>query len=119
MPETNPFRDDDSKVIDGADGATRGELLALRAVDFAGLPYAIRLDQLIEALPKMRTQDLIAGMTTCAVKVADFAEQFLGAEPGALFDKNGHPAAGVTKLVACAAFHLGAELDRRVPARER
>jgi hypothetical protein len=112
MPETtepNPFLVHlASQIV--IDDLTLAQLLELRSQDFAELPYAVRLDQLIDAVSAMRTTDLMSLLVP-----GNIVEVFAPAGDMVSRRSDRFPRAKV--LVAAALCHVNRELDVRIPPR--
>jgi hypothetical protein len=108
MPETNPFLPDSPDVLI-IENYSLSDLLALRSVDFAELPFSVRIDQLIEALPFMNTGDLLTSLGESSMR-----EAFL--PDGGRDAARRYPRARI--MVAAALCHVHAELNRRIPNRK-
>lgn len=118
MPETNPFLADQAEDFPApiiAFGLTGPEVLALRAGSFPEVEHqhALALDYLIAALPKLRTTDI----THWLGNVEALQETVFGAKREKPRSERQYENEALL-LIAMVA-HLGAELDRRIPPRER
>ena len=111
----NPENDDQPRGEPGVEGWSVNDLRRLRSEQFAELPFAIRLDQLLAALPRMNTGDVLELLLDTGAVSRAFLEE--------IAEKRGAPVRGrvpaEVRLVACVTIHLQDELDRRIPPRER
>lgn len=115
MPETtaeNPFLTNLSTELVIGD-YTAAQLVELRSKDFVELPYAGRLDQLIEALPATSTSLLITMLTSGQALGEAFAPA------GDMKARRNDLVKRTQVLICAAACHVSAELNLRIPPRKK